>query len=897
MKYIYFFLAALFITVQAFAQNDGDYQSNGAVTVTLHSAANWLFRDGGAWVAATNAPSTATSGAVITILSAATLDNTANCTIAAGVTVINQSTTGNTITNIITMNGTYVHNTATASSFANIRGINGGNMVLGTGSTCIFRGSSSLSTNVHLSSFSFFNLIFESTSGTYSTNSITGVNTSIVNGDFTIGANVTLNSSSSGQRHFYGNFIQNGSVSGTFNCYFFGSGKTISGNGTIQYNVFNINSAASITLESNIQIKTGSTGTIDGVLSCGTNTISGAGTGAFTLSGTGTLKTGHSNGVNGTVTVPGTKTFSSGHKIEWNGTVAQSTGLSGLTLTTPTTYTMSNTGGTVTADANVTFGTSSSLIVNENATFDASTFTFTFGTTSTATLNGYLITGNANGFNGAANTTIVSTNSPAITLGTNNTIEYNSASAQSLTPFGNYRDLIISGAGTKTATAQIQTHTHGDITISGTLDNGGFDIRCGGNVSGSGTMTGAGDLEMLVHGKSVSVPTLSNLKINTGGIISLSAELNITEDLNFALGALSLGANNLILNSAATITGNSNSKYIITNSTGVLTRNSVGASNTIFPVGTTSSYNPVTLNNAGTSDNFSVRVKTAFANAPNIPAQVVNRAWDITESVGGGSDVTITLQWNVNEEANLFDRNTGLHISRYTGSEWVTTSASLVGADPYTATASNFTTFSEFGVGSDGALPVELTSFTASSSENAVNLNWVTATEVNNFGFEIERKIVGTSRDLSEIWATISFIKGNGNSNSPKEYSFIDESVKDGKYSYRLKQIDFDGNFEYSEEIEVDIKTTPVEFNLAQNYPNPFNPETMIEFTLPENGQATLKVYNSIGEEVATLFNEFGKVGKYYQVRFDASTLASGIYLARLQFSDKQMMKKMVFLK
>jgi hypothetical protein len=178
-------------------------------------------------------------------------------------------------------------------------------------------------------------------------------------------------------------------------------------------------------------------------------------------------------------------------------------------------------------------------------------------------------------------------------------------------------------------------------------------------------------------------------------------------------------------------------------------------------------------------------------------------------------------------------------------------------------------------------LPVELTSFSASLVGNKVSLNWVTATEVNNFGFEIERKIVGTSRDLSEIWATISFIKGNGNSNSPKEYSFIDESVKDGKNSYRLKQIDFDGNFEYSEEIEVDIRTTPVEFNLAQNYPNPFNPSTVISYQLSAFSNVKLTVYDLLGNEVTVLVNKEQEAG-VYNFEWNGSGLSSGVYYYRL---------------
>ncbi|MCK9408124.1 MAG: FG-GAP-like repeat-containing protein [Bacteroidetes bacterium] len=197
-------------------------------------------------------------------------------------------------------------------------------------------------------------------------------------------------------------------------------------------------------------------------------------------------------------------------------------------------------------------------------------------------------------------------------------------------------------------------------------------------------------------------------------------------------------------------------------------------------------------------------------------------------------------------------------------------------------------------------LPVELVSFTVSANRLSAELKWKTATEVNNLGFEVERG-VGSNRRLEGdghfAWTKVSFVEGNGTTNAPKEYLFSDRNVAAGKYSYRLKQIDRDGNISYSQEVEVTVGSVLKVFALEQNYPNPFNPSTTIGFTLQESGLTTLKIYDVIGREVATLVNEHLEAGVYHQKTFDGSKLSSGIYFARLQKSDKVQLKKLSLLK
>ncbi len=199
---------------------------------------------------------------------------------------------------------------------------------------------------------------------------------------------------------------------------------------------------------------------------------------------------------------------------------------------------------------------------------------------------------------------------------------------------------------------------------------------------------------------------------------------------------------------------------------------------------------------------------------------------------------------------------------------------------------------------SSQALPVELTSFTAEIAEKCVELNWRTATEVNNYGFEVERR--GVSDRLLEgdghlAWTKIGFVEGNGTTNAPKSYSFTDKSAN-GINLYRLKQIDRDGKFEYSQTVEVTALSTPKEFALEQNYPNPFNPTTAIGYQLAANGFTTLKIYDAIGREVATVVSEMKEKG-YYSVRFDGTKLSSGIYFAKLTSDRKMQMKKLLLLK
>lgn len=170
-----------------------------------------------------------------------------------------------------------------------------------------------------------------------------------------------------------------------------------------------------------------------------------------------------------------------------------------------------------------------------------------------------------------------------------------------------------------------------------------------------------------------------------------------------------------------------------------------------------------------------------------------------------------------------------------------------------------------------GVIPVELTSFVATGTKNGMQLKWETATETNNLGFDIER-----STDNS-VFNKIGFVSGNGTTTQRSSYTFIDQNSVSGKQFYRLKQMDFNGKFEYSKVIEANL-SIPKEFSLSQNYPNPFNPSTVLNFSLPVESEVTLSVYNSIGELVKVIANGMFQAGNH-NLNFNAADLPSGIYL------------------
>ena len=213
----------------------------------------------------------------------------------------------------------------------------------------------------------------------------------------------------------------------------------------------------------------------------------------------------------------------------------------------------------------------------------------------------------------------------------------------------------------------------------------------------------------------------------------------------------------------------------------------------------------------------------------------------------------------------------------------------LAANDFFGATAQDQMYIDDYAFVDLNVVPVELTSFTAKTVDQNVELSWVTATEINNQIFEVERK------SSNSQFRTIGYINGHGTTTEQKSYSFIDQKLEVGTYIYRLKQIDFNGSFEYSNEINVDVKA-PLIYKLEQNYPNPFNPSTLIKYSVAKDGFVNVSIFNLLGEKVATLVNNNMQAGNY-EINFNASMLTSGVYFYSIEAGDFKAVRKMLLMK
>jgi hypothetical protein len=271
-----------------------------------------------------------------------------------------------------------------------------------------------------------------------------------------------------------------------------------------------------------------------------------------------------------------------------------------------------------------------------------------------------------------------------------------------------------------------------------------------------------------------------------------------------------------------------------------------------------------------------------YRNAPSFPFTDTVRHTLIWQLSTPGLPVTINYNIPTNATMKIQDQFGGI----------------LFNLGPFTGVGSTVITFPVTAayvfMGYTDIVPVELTSFTANVLNNGVKLNWITATELNNQGFEVERRTNGT-------WEKIGYVPGNGTTSEPRSYSFLDQNVQNGNYGYRLKQLDFDGSSNYSNEIEVLVNLQPDNFSLSQNYPNPFNPSTSIQFQVPKQSDVSIVVYDMLGQQVKSLFEASVQAG-IYTVQWDGSNnsglkMSSGSYIYRMNADGFVETREMILLK
>lgn len=479
---------------------------------------------------------------------------------------------------------------------------------------------------------------------------------------------------------------------------------------------------------------------------------------------------------------------------------------------------------------------------------------------------------------------------------------------------GNNREVEIVAGSVVTLTGNV-INRNANTIVNGTLVCGNYNISGNGNfllgggatlqigsvdgISSSGTtgnilMSGTRNLSAyasyVYNGTSSQVTgnglpsSVRSLTINNSTGVNLSSSVTVSNSLNLSNGNLNTGSNTVTLGTSVTNVGSltsANGKIL-----GNLNRWLSNSIPNIFPVGpTTSEYTPVILSNVVGSGTFSVNAIDGIH--PNATGpDFLQMYWKLTN--GGINSADLEFHYLQND---VVGDEESYELYKYNGS-WLPVSPFNLNTSTNIASISGVSSFSDWTLGIDNPLPVELSSFTANVIGKSVKLKWQTATEINNYGFDIERCALSNK---NESWEKIGFVNGSGNSNSPKDYSFEDKNVTAGKYQYRLKQIDNDGQFEYSKVIET-LLSKPTEFSLEQNFPNPFNPTTTIRFSIPEAVHIKITIFNLLGQEIAVLVDEIRESGSH-SVDFNASQLNSGIYIYKIESGSFIQTRKMTLIK
>jgi hypothetical protein len=466
-----------------------------------------------------------------------------------------------------------------------------------------------------------------------------------------------------------------------------------------------------------------------------------------------------------------------------------------------------------------------------------------------------------------------------------------------------FYDLIVDGP--ITALSNITVTRHVMITPTGAFCAGsGLAHTVGGNWTNNGSFM-CGSSSVTFNGKSsqtIGASAFYQIVVDDTAGVSLAGNVSILDggSFTFTRGNLNTGANSLSIMSSSVSALNLGANRII----GTVTRAIAAGSASAYQFFDANSY--IIPNGDGNPTSITATVHPN-TNPPNLPPQadtsLVAKRYVTTSAAGAGPNFAYTLRFSYNKTEV---RGQELRYVLWTniGAGWLDVGAATVDTAAHFVQQNGLTGFGDVTAADPaGALPIQLTSFVAATVPNSaeVRLAWTTATEINNYGFFVERSLSGITGfvDLPN-----NFVLGNGTTLVPQRYEWLDRNVARGTYYYRLRQVDRDGSFKIYAPVKVEVGSQPgtdnsqgpSSFALEQNWPNPFNPTTTINFQIPASSNVCLKVYDVIGREVATLVDDVRPAGAY-SVTFDGSGLASGTYVYRIQAGSSVATKKLVLVR
>jgi hypothetical protein len=460
----------------------------------------------------------------------------------------------------------------------------------------------------------------------------------------------------------------------------------------------------------------------------------------------------------------------------------------------------------------------------------------------------------------------------------------------------------LNGSGSE-YTLQNNTEISGAVTLTNgvlivgantlTLSSNSSPTRTSGYISAYGANSTVAfsntSTEIIIPSGLFYEDSVRNLTMNGSGGIQLSSDFTVTKVLTLTNGNIDLGTYDLIIDDNGYATGYSSSSYVMTESTGALTQNNISSTSvtgkTFFPVGhTIASYTPCIVVNIGTADDFSLRILSDHyadgTSGTTATTDKIDRTWLLEEAVVGGSDVTMTIQWNTAEELTGFDR-TNCFLSHYTSGAWDSESAtSASGSNPWTLSRSGITSFSPFSPDEGSALPIELVSFDAIQKGNYVSLDWVTASEYNNNFFTVERSENG--RNFESLFTK----KSQGNTSQISYYHGLDKLHYEGVSYYRLKQTDIDGKYAFSsiQSVKFNTKLDDAEVNV---YPNPTTDGSIvIAFESKQATESEIVIIDPTGKVIYENTINVYKGKNVTKVQLPSS-IPIGMYIVELKHGDE----------